>query len=99
LSPPSDGPLASGHGVRRGARLRLLPGVVSLWSDTAWDASAILSDTSLLGRALHTLVGYADQPSVLQAVVYAATLATIFTLSKAFAPRAIRTSTASPRMS
>ncbi len=63
-------------------------GVVSLWSDTAWDTSAILSDTSLFGRVLHTLIGYADQPSVLQVVVYAATLATIFTLSKAFAPRA-----------
>ena len=63
-------------------------GVVTIWSDTAWNTSAILSDTSLFGRVLHTLVGYADQPSVLQVVVYAATLATIFTLSKAFAPRA-----------
>ena len=63
-------------------------GVVSLWSDAAWDTSAILSDASLIGRVLHTLVGYSDQPSVLQAVVYAATLAAIFTLSKAFAPRA-----------
>jgi high-affinity iron transporter len=63
-------------------------GVVSLWSDTAWDTSAILSDASLIGRVLHTLVGYSDQPSVLQAVVYAATLAAIFTLSKAFASRA-----------
>jgi high-affinity iron transporter len=37
---------------------------------------------------LHTLVGYSDQPSVLQAVVYTATLAAIFALSKAFARRA-----------
>jgi len=59
------------------------------WGDTAWDTSAILSDTSLFGRVLHTLVGYADQPSVLQVVVYAGTLATIFALSKAFAPRAV----------
>ena len=64
-------------------------GVVPLLSDTAWDTSAILSDTSLFGRVLHTLVGYADQPSMLQVVVYAATLAAIFTLSKAFAPRAL----------
>jgi len=63
-------------------------GVVTIWSDTAWNTSAILSDTSLFGRVLHTLVGYADQPSVLQVVVYAATLAAIFALSKAFATRA-----------
>jgi high-affinity iron transporter len=36
---------------------------------------------------LHTLVGYSDQPSVLQVIVYLATLATIFALAKAFAPR------------
>jgi high-affinity iron transporter len=63
-------------------------GVVTLWSDTAWDTSAILSDASLFGRVLHTLVGYSDQPSVLQVIVYATTLAAIFALSKAFAPRA-----------
>ena len=48
-----------------------------------------LSDTSLFGRVLHTLIGYSDQPSVLQVVVYAVTLAAIFTLTKAFAPRAV----------
>ena len=64
-------------------------GVVTLWSDTAWDTSAILSDASLFGRVLHTLVGYSDQPSVLQVVVYATTLAAIFALSKAFAPRPV----------
>jgi high-affinity iron transporter len=63
-------------------------GVAPMWSETAWDTSAILSDTSLFGRVLHTLVGYADQPSVLQVAVYVATLATIFTLSKLFSPPA-----------
>ena len=62
-------------------------GVVTIGSDTAWDTSAILSDASLIGRVLHTLVGYSDQPSGLQAVVYAATLTAILTLSKAFAAR------------
>ncbi len=53
------------------------------------DTSAILSDTSLFGRVLHTLIGYSDQPSVLQVIVYAVTLAAIFALSKAFGPRAV----------
>jgi high-affinity iron transporter len=60
-------------------------GLIMAWSQTAWDTSAILSDTSLFGRVLHTLIGYSDQPSILQAVVYTATLVGIFALSKLFA--------------
>jgi high-affinity iron transporter len=65
-------------------------GLAPVMSDTAWDTSAILSDTSLFGRVLHTLIGYSDQPSVLQVVVYAVTLAAIYGLTKAFAPRVAR---------
>jgi high-affinity iron transporter len=71
-------------------------GVVSALSQTAWDTSGILSDTSIPGRVLHTLIGYSDQPSVLQVVVYCATLATIFALSKAFTSRAIARRAAAP---
>jgi len=35
---------------------------------------------------LHTLIGYSDQPSVMQALVYGLALAAIFTLSKVCAP-------------
>jgi len=52
-------------------------GVVNALSQTAWDTSGVLSDTSLFGRVLHTLIGYSDQPSALQVVVYLATLAVI----------------------
>ena len=62
-------------------------GVVTALAGTAWDTSAILSDTSLIGRVLHTLIGYSDQPSVLQVVIYAATLAVIATLTKTFGGR------------
>ena len=57
-------------------------GVVTALSRTAWDTSAILSDSSLFGRVLHTLMGYADQPSQLQVLVYAGTLAVIITLTR-----------------
>jgi high-affinity iron transporter len=63
-------------------------GVVTALSQTAWDSSDLLSDSSLFGRVLHTLVGYDDQPSVLQVIVYLLTLTTIFALSKAMSPRA-----------
>jgi high-affinity iron transporter len=63
-------------------------GLITALSQTAWDTSAILSDTSLFGRVLHTLVGYADQPSMMQVVIYLVTLCVIVALSKMFAPAA-----------
>ena len=62
-------------------------GIVTALNETLWDTSSILSDKSIVGRVLHTLVGYADQPSVMQAVVYVATIATIYVASKLAAPR------------
>jgi len=63
-------------------------GIVTALADTAWDTSAILSDTSLFGRVLHTLVGYSDQPSVLHVVVYLVVLIGGLTLSRAFGAQA-----------
>jgi high-affinity iron transporter len=62
-------------------------GVLTMLSETAWDTSAILSDTSLFGRVLHTLIGYSDQPSVLQVVAYCLTLAIIVVLTKTVGSR------------
>jgi high-affinity iron transporter len=70
-------------------------GVLTMLSETAWDTSTILSDTSLFGRVLHTLIGYSDQPSVLQVVVYVLTLAVIIALTKTIGSR--RAPTAKPR--
>jgi high-affinity iron transporter len=42
-----------------------------------WDTSFLLSDQSLAGRILHTLVGYTAQPAGIQLVFYLATLAII----------------------
>ncbi len=60
-------------------------GLVTALTETAWDTSGILSDTSLFGRVLHTLIGYSDQPSVMQVIVYVVTPIAIFALSKLFA--------------
>jgi high-affinity iron transporter len=62
-------------------------GILTMLSETAWNTSWILSDTSLFGRVLHTLIGYSDQPSVLQVVVYAATLAVIVVLTRTVGAR------------
>src|SRR6478736_3902639 len=39
-----------------------------------WDSSWLLSDKSIAGRAMHTLIGYTDQPTEMQLLVYVAVL-------------------------
>lgn len=39
-----------------------------------WDSAWLLSDASLAGRTMHTLIGYTDQPTAMQLVVYVAVL-------------------------
>lgn len=69
--------------------------IITALDQTVWDTSWLLSDSSYLGRALHTLIGYVDQPTAMQLIVYAATLATIVLLMKLFsAPSARRPQTA-----
>lgn len=36
----------------------------------AWDSSWLLSEKSIAGRAMHTLIGYTDQPTEMQLLVY-----------------------------
>jgi high-affinity iron transporter len=50
-------------------------GVINVLGQRLWDSSGWLSQDSIVGRLLHTLVGYADRPSELQLVAYVATLA------------------------
>ncbi len=59
-------------------------GIVNVLSQVMWDSSGLLSQGSILGKTLHTLIGYTDQPTALQLVVYGATLAVIFTLMRLF---------------
>jgi high-affinity iron transporter len=69
--------------------------ILTAFDQTVWDTSWILSDESFLGRALHTLIGYVDQPTAMQLIVYAATLAVIAVLMKLVAaPSAPRQLTA-----
>jgi high-affinity iron transporter len=58
--------------------------VVTIMSSALWNTSGILSEKSIPGRVLHTLIGYSDQPSALQALAYVLTLAVIFVLGRIF---------------
>jgi high-affinity iron transporter len=58
--------------------------ILTALDQTVWDTSWILSDGSFLGKALHTLIGYVDQPTAMQLIAYAATLGVIVVLMKVF---------------
>jgi high-affinity iron transporter len=65
--------------------------ILTALDQTVWDTSWILRDGSFLGRALHTLIGYVDQPTAMQLIVYTATLAIIALLMRVFAvPHPVR---------
>ena len=62
-------------------------GIITHLTQTMWDSSALLSDASLLGKALHALMGYTDQPTAAQLLAYAVTLITIVTSMRFYAER------------
>jgi high-affinity iron transporter len=62
-------------------------GLVDVLGNRVWDSSGYLPQDGILGRLLHTLVGYTDRPTELQLLAYLATLAAMAALSWIAAPR------------
>ncbi len=60
--------------------------ILPAWGDGIWDTSAILSEKSIPGKLLHTLIGYVARPAGVQLAVYGATLAVILAASRAARP-------------
>ncbi len=56
----------------------ILPG----WGERMWDTSFILEDSSIVGKALHALIGYSARPSGVQLAAWIGTLATLVVLSR-----------------
>jgi high-affinity iron transporter len=57
-------------------------GLIELFDQPLWNSSGLLNQHSLVGRVLHTLIGYTDQPTGVQLLAYIATLATIALLMR-----------------
>jgi high-affinity iron transporter len=57
-------------------------GWVAIFDQTAWNTSWLLSEGSILGRLLHTLVGYTEQPTLMQLIVYVAILLIMLLLTR-----------------
>jgi high-affinity iron transporter len=47
-----------------------------------WDSSFLLSESSLVGKILHAMLGYTERPTGIQAVFYVVTFAVIFGLTR-----------------
>jgi high-affinity iron transporter len=57
-------------------------GVVVALDKTVWDTSWLLSENSILGRMLHALIGYTEQPTQMQLLVYVLTLVAMYLLMR-----------------
>jgi high-affinity iron transporter len=57
-------------------------GVMVVLDHTVWNTSWLLSEGSLLGRLLHTLIGYTERPTELQLIVYIGTLIAMWLLMR-----------------
>jgi high-affinity iron transporter len=75
--------LAAGMAAQAAAFLEKANWLTAL-DNVVWDSGWLLSDSSLPGKALHTLIGYTDQPTAMQLMVYLAILAVTFVLMRLY---------------
>jgi high-affinity iron transporter len=57
-------------------------GVLVALDKTVWDTSWLLQEDTILGRMLHTLIGYSAQPTQMQVIAYVSTLCAMFVLMR-----------------
>ena len=83
--------LAAGMAAQASAFL-IQAGLLPAIKPVLWDTSAVLSEKSVFGQMLHTLVGYVDRPAGMQLLVYVFAVALIGGLTMAARkPGAIKT--------
>jgi high-affinity iron transporter len=57
-------------------------GVLTAFDGTVWDTSWLLSEGSIPGKLMHTLIGYTERPSRMQLIVYIGTLVAMYLLMR-----------------
>src|SRR3954453_4708667 len=75
--------LAAGMAAQAAAFLEKANWLTAM-DNVVWDSGWLLSDSSLPGKALHTLIGYTDQPTAMQLMVYLAILVVTFVLMRLY---------------
>ena len=71
-------------------------GWVNILTHQLWNTSGTLSEDSALGDVFHSLFGYADRPTVLQAVVYVGFLVAVLSGFRLMPGRQANRATAAP---
>jgi high-affinity iron transporter len=61
--------------------------MVPALGNAVWDTSALLTEDSLPGRVLHTLIGYVSRPAGIQVALYVTTLAVTASLMRVLGKR------------
>jgi high-affinity iron transporter len=81
--------LAAGM-ASQGAAFLVQADILPTLGERMWDTTALLSEEGVLGRVLHTLIGYTARPYGIQVLFYLVALGSIVTLMKIVnrAPRA-----------
>ena len=57
-------------------------GYLEVLTNTVWDTSWLLPQDTIVGRLLHTLIGYSDAPNGAQLIAYGATIVAIVALMR-----------------
>ena len=57
-------------------------GFAEVLGNIVWDTSWLLSDSSIMGKLLHTLIGYTERPTELQLTAYIGTLVVMYLLMR-----------------
>ena len=73
--------LAAGMAAQ-GAAFLVQADILPALGESVWDTSALIADDGILGRLLHTLIGYTARPYGIQVLFYVLTLAGILGLMK-----------------
>jgi high-affinity iron transporter len=73
--------LAAGM-ASQGAASLVQANLIPALGEQIWNTSSLLNQSSLLGRVMHTLIGYDERPAGIQVVFYIATLTGIILLTK-----------------
>jgi high-affinity iron transporter len=59
-----------------------MAGIVPFWGDSVWDTSWLLNESSIVGKMLHTLIGYTARPAGIQIAAYLTTIVVIVGLAR-----------------
>jgi high-affinity iron transporter len=62
-------------------------GFINVLGQRLWDSSGVLPQDGILGRMLHTLIGYTDRPTELQLIAYLTTLVVMAALTWVATPQ------------